>query len=1079
MKKIYSFAKSTVLRGSASIALTVAALITANSGMAQNTYTFTTCGSTGQTGPSQTQVTSGYTNTTLQGQVTTTGGIQYWTVPANASNIRIEVFGAQGGTSGSNAGGLGARMRGDFTVTPGSVLKIVVGQQGVAGSNQGGGGGGTYVCYSNNTPLIIAGGGGGSYYSTYSALSGQMNGTVSGTANYGVYGYNSTSYGVGGSAGGGGTVGTSFSTAQGAGGGGLIGNGQNGSTSGAYGGTSFVNGSGGGSPAGSPAGGGGFGGGGGADWSSYTGGGGGGGYSGGSGGTYYGCGGGGGSYNVGAAQSNSSGVNSGNGRVIITELCNITMNTSISNTNNAICAGQSVTLTTNAVSGYSWSTGATTSSIVVSPTATTIYSLVGTSSLACQAAALQTINVSSQIPNISVVNTASTNNGVCPNGTVMLTASTATSSGLTNISWNNGISNGVAFSLTGGGVYSVTATNACGSSVSAISLSVLPTPTISVAVSVNTLCSGTSLTTTATGANTYAWSHGFNNNQGFFPSTTANYSVVGTAVNGCTAQAVTSQVTVVLTPTAFPTAAPPLICIGNSSTLTATGATTYTWITQSGTNNNAQIVVSPTATATYTIIKLNANCSDTKTVTVIVNNLPAVAALVNPSVSCASKPVTLTAIGTGTTYTWSPSAPSGTGAGSVIVTPTANTVYTLTVSDGTCVNNTTNSVQVNPNPTITVARSSTAICVGQSATLTLGGGINYTWTAPASASLTGSVVVVTPTSNTSYQLIGDNAFSCTTAAQSVIIVNNNPTITTSANPTLICVAGTSTIGASGANAYSWNTSAQTASTPVNALSTTVYTVTGTYTATGCNSSKTVQVAVFEPTFGVSGSFSSCVGGTITLTGTGALSYTWNGNYPFQVFTASPPGPTVYMVTAQSMSNNVYCNSTQSVNIAIYQNPTITAAPQRTLICNGESVDLFGGGGATYIWTGTQLGGSLQGGTVNVSPTKQATYTAVGTDSNGCVGTATTVVKVSSCQGITEAEVEGIRVYPNPSNGNFTIEANKNMTLQVTNELGQLVRVVSVDALSGGKVNIEGLAPGLYFIVANVDGKTLHQKVLIE
>ncbi len=773
-------------------------------------------------------------------------------------------------------------------------------------------------------------------------------------------------------------------------------------------------------------------------------------------------------------------VTTGNGLVIIKELCGISLVASTSNTNApAICAGQSVTLTTNAVSGYSWSNGATTSSIVVSPTATTVYSLVGTSSLSCQASAINTINVAAGLPTISVVNTASTNNGVCPGNTVMLTASSSTASGLTSLSWNNSITNGTAFTLSGGNVYSVTATNACGSTVAAISLSVLPTPTLSAAVSVNTLCSGTSLTTTATGAATYTWSHGYLNNQGFFPSSTANYVVVGTAANGCTAQAVTSQVTVVLTPTAIPTVAPPLICIGSSATLNATGAASYTWLTGSSSSNANQLVVSPTITTTYTVIKLNANCSDTKTVTVIVNQLPALAALVNPSVSCASKPVTLTAIGTGTTYTWSPSAPSGTGAGSVIVTPSVNTVYTLTVSDGTCVNVTTNSVQVNPNPTITVARSSTAICVGQSATMTLSGGINYTWTAPASASLTGSLVVVSPTTNTSYQLIGDNAFSCTSAAQSVIIVNNNPTITVSSNPTLICVAGTSTIGASGANTYAWNTSAQTASTPVNALSTTVYTVTGTYTATGCNSSKTVQVAVFEPTFGVSGTFSSCVGGSVTLTGTGALSYTWNGNYPFQVFTASPPGPTVYMVTAQSMSNNVYCNSTQSVNISIYQNPTITAVPQRTLICNGESVDLFGGGGATYIWSGSQLGGSLQGGTVNVSPTRQATYTAVGTDSNGCVGTATTVVKVSSCQGVSEMDWIAIKVYPNPSSGNITVEANRNMTLQLINELGQIVKHMSIDEDNGGKVNIENLAPGLYFLVGDADGRTIHAKVLIE
>jgi len=240
-----------------------------------------------------------------------------------------------------------------------------------------------------------------------------------------------------------------------------------------------------------------------------------------------------------------------------------------------------------------------------------------------------------------------------------------------------------------------------------------------------------------------------------------------------------------------------------------------------------------------------------------------------------------------------------------------------------------------------------------------------------------------------------------------------------------------------------------------------------------------MVSVFEPTFGVTGSFSSCAGGTITLTGTGALSYTWNGNHPFQVFTASPPGPTVYLVTAESMSNNVYCNSSQTVGISIYKNPTITAVPQRTLICVGESVDLYGGGGASYIWTSPSLGGSLQGSTVTVSPTKQATFSTVGTDANGCVGTASTVVKVSSCQGLSEVAVNLVKVYPNPSNGNFTIEADRNMVLSVMNELGQLVREVKVDVQQGGKVNVEGLAPGLYFLVGQVEGQNIQYKVIIE
>lgn len=76
-----------------------------------------------------------------------TGTIQSYVVPPGVTSIQIEAFGAQGGTS---VGGLGAYIYGEFTVTPGTILNVVVGQQGVVnncgGANaSGGGGGGSFV----------------------------------------------------------------------------------------------------------------------------------------------------------------------------------------------------------------------------------------------------------------------------------------------------------------------------------------------------------------------------------------------------------------------------------------------------------------------------------------------------------------------------------------------------------------------------------------------------------------------------------------------------------------------------------------------------------------------------------------------------------------------------------------------------------------------------------------------------------------------------------------------------------------------------------------------------------------------
>ncbi|HUD44986.1 MAG TPA: hypothetical protein VMR41_05555 [Patescibacteria group bacterium] len=250
------------------------------------------------------------------------GSIQTWTVPSTGT-YTIDAYGAQGG-SGSGAGGYGARIKGDFSLTGGTQLKILVGQQGVSGTHQGGGGGGTFVTNSSNSPYIIAGGGGGGYNSSSSwGATTYMPGATGTSGNPGIYGYGSTTGGAGGTSGNGGGCSPQYPGAsEGAGGGGLNGDGSTCSGTGGtnYGGKSFVNGGAGGTSnsAGSSAGSGGYGGGGAGEYYYYTGGGGGGGYSGGGGGTYWGGGGGGGSYNGGTNQTNTAGYQSGNGQVIIT-----------------------------------------------------------------------------------------------------------------------------------------------------------------------------------------------------------------------------------------------------------------------------------------------------------------------------------------------------------------------------------------------------------------------------------------------------------------------------------------------------------------------------------------------------------------------------------------------------------------------------------------------------------------------------------------------------------------------------------------------------------------------------------------
>ena len=137
---------------------------------------FTTLGAQGPTGPTS---ASGYLGTSLESQVQLKNGIQMWTVP-NTGRYIIEAFGASGGNGTCNTcntcprwrlGGLGAKISGSFTLKRGQMLKILVGQKGKINSDfppnsTGGGGGGTFVTLMDNSPLIVAGGGGGASGST-------------------------------------------------------------------------------------------------------------------------------------------------------------------------------------------------------------------------------------------------------------------------------------------------------------------------------------------------------------------------------------------------------------------------------------------------------------------------------------------------------------------------------------------------------------------------------------------------------------------------------------------------------------------------------------------------------------------------------------------------------------------------------------------------------------------------------------------------------------------------------------------------------------------------------------------------
>ena len=267
-------------------------------------YTFTNAGANGRNGPTPAQLATEYNGTNLQGSVSTgfQPGYQKWTVPATGTYF-IEAVGARGGSQPNKSPGFGSFIRGDFNLTVGQELTILVGQMGInnstASSGAGGGGGTFVVADSNDTPLIIAGGGSGA--------SGDQHGSHASILTTGLPGSGSPSAG--------GANGSGGQGQYGGGGGGFL---SSGTGSNNLEGKSFQLGGTGGDGASD----GGFGGGGSnnSNSSGWHNSGGGGGYSGGGGSgssNSHDSGGGGGSYNSGSNQLNASSSGGGHGYVRI------------------------------------------------------------------------------------------------------------------------------------------------------------------------------------------------------------------------------------------------------------------------------------------------------------------------------------------------------------------------------------------------------------------------------------------------------------------------------------------------------------------------------------------------------------------------------------------------------------------------------------------------------------------------------------------------------------------------------------------------------------------------------------------
>ncbi len=243
----------------------------------------------------------------------------------------------------------------------------------------------------------------------------------------------------------------------------------------------------------------------------------------------------------------------------------------------------------------------------------------------------------------------------------------------------------------------------------------------------------------------------------------------------------------------------------------------------------------------------------------------------------------------------------------------------------------------------------------------------------------------------------------------------------------------------------------------------------------------------------------CVGASATfnVTASNAVSYqwqSWNGSTWNNIPGATASGYTVSN-TSLSMNTNSFrvqvtglCTTVTSAHASLYVNNlpgvSITASPLLSLY-PGQSTNIFSittPSGGSYVWqyNGTTLGNASGSQLNNLTANNQGSYRLIYTDANGCINTSNNLV-------LSAAASNNLFVYPNPSNGRFSVRffnaANEQMRINVYDQKGTKIitkSVIGTAPYSVIDIYINNRYPsGVYLVeLLNSSGQKLGDKQVI-
>jgi len=371
---------------------------------------------------------------------------------------------------------------------------------------------------------------------------------------------------------------------------------------------------------------------------------------------------------------------------------------------------------------------------------------------------------------------------------------------------------------------------------------------------------------------------------------------------------------------------------------------------------------------------------------------------------------------------------------------------------------------------LTVTPQTSTLCSGNSNTISASGAASYSWSNGPST----SSIVVTPNLYTVYTCTGSaivgTVGACEDIKSSAVYVNITPTLTCP-NGAICPVGGSFTLTPSGAATYTFSGGGAV----VSPTTTTSYTINGTSGA-GCPAANTVVATVSvssSPSVSIAGPTLICNGTSASLTGQGAISYSWSNGSGFSAVLVNPSTTTTFSIVGTFGT----CTNSAMHTLSVSPNPTLSIISSNTLLCIGLTTTLNAVGAQTYSWS---TGGT--GLTATISPTVSTTYTLTGSINGICTQTVTFTQIVDPCIGFAEhpGALSEIKIYPNPNNGMFTLFVSKltdNSSVEIYNNLGQVLVGEKLKDVST-EMNLKNLPGGVYFIKLKENNKPVRSARII-